>query len=1122
MVLGLAIIVFIPIRSHAVVGDTFLRDNWKYVILTEDGSTGTVEIGKNGSVSGNMIIPDTVVNKGIIYNVTSISDYAFCNCYYLTSITIPDSVTSIGSNAFYDCDNLTSITIPNGVTSIENNTFYGCNSLNGIIIPNGVTSIGEKAFHNCDSLTSLTIPNNVNSIESGAFSGCNSLNSIIISDSVTSIGSYVFEYCRSLKNITIPDSVTSIGERMFSYCESLTNIVIPDSVTSIAYSAFQGCTSLASITIPESVTSISSSAFAECRSLNSITIPDSVSSIASSTFYGCNSLNSIIIPDSVTFIESGAFYECKSLAGVYFLGDAPKLGDSVFKNTNATIYYLKGTNGWTDRWGNCSTVGCAGWLTQAGIIYVYQSDGTASVAGYTGKVNVTIIPEIISVDSVDYSVTSIGKRVFYYCQSLSSIVIGNNVTAIGNSLFYGCENLTNVVIGNNVTSIEYCAFYECSNLANVVIGNNVASIELEVFYNCQSLTSVEIPDSVTSIGSSAFDGCSSLISVMIGNGVTSIGNRAFYKCSSLYNVLIGNSVNLIGSGAFYKCSSLNNVYFKGNVPNLGNKIFDGATPTIYYLKGIKDWSNPWESCPAVECAGWIIQEGIIYVYQSDGTAFVTGYTGKVDTVVIPEMISIDSVDYGVTSIGKKSFYECSSLTSVVISNGVTYIEDNAFYNCDSLINIEIGNSVTYIGYDAFYECSNLTSILIPDSVNYIDGYAFSECNRLTSAYFKGDAPTLYSRYIFPIFVTIYYLKGASGWTDPWGERPTVECKGWITQDGIIYAYKSDGMSSVAGYTGKVDVAVISEVISVDSIDYSVTSIGDYAFYRCGSVDGVVIPNSITSIGYNAFYNCSSLSCVVIGNSVTSIGSLAFYDCDNLISVYFGGDMPSLGSEVFNSILVTTYYLKGTNGWKAPLGHMVRCDGWIIQEGIIYIYQSDGSASVTGHMGKVDVVVIPEVISLDSVDYRVMSIRKCAFYRCDSLTSITIPDSVTSIEERVFYECKSLTDIYFLGDAPRLNMWSNILYNTPATIYYLEGTEGWTNPWENCPTVMIREENLTFTCKLESDYILLKWIMDAVLQVSVNTEAGWNDITEGVQIENGTYIYKVPTTAKQSFYRLKIP
>ena len=102
------------------------------------------------------------------------------------------------------------------------------------------------------------------------------------------------------------------------------------------------------------------------------------------------------------------------------------------------------------------------------------------------------------------------------------------------------------------------------------------------------------------------------------------------------------------------------------------------------------------------------------------------------------------------------------------------------------------------------------------------------------------------------------------------------------------------------------------------------------------------------------------------------------------------------------------------------------------------------------------------------------------------------------------------------------MWSNILYNTPATIYYLEGTEGWTNPWENCPTVMIREENLTFSCKLESDYILLKWIMDAVLQVSVNTEAGWNDITEGVQIENGTYIYKVPTTAKQSFYRLKIP
>ncbi|MBQ9084209.1 MAG: leucine-rich repeat domain-containing protein [Clostridia bacterium] len=59
-------------------------------------------------------------------------DYAFRNCYNLTSVTIPDSVTSIGSYAFYDCDSLTSVTIPDSVTSIGRYAFYYCDSLTSI------------------------------------------------------------------------------------------------------------------------------------------------------------------------------------------------------------------------------------------------------------------------------------------------------------------------------------------------------------------------------------------------------------------------------------------------------------------------------------------------------------------------------------------------------------------------------------------------------------------------------------------------------------------------------------------------------------------------------------------------------------------------------------------------------------------------------------------------------------------------------------------------------------------------------------------------------------------------------------------------------------------------------
>ena len=132
--------------------------------------------------------------------------------------------------------------------------------------------------------------------------------------------------------------------------------------------------------------------------------------------------------------------------------------------------------------------------------------------------------------------TKLISGLFFWCYSLTSVVIPDSVTSIGSSAFYNCSGLTSVDIPDSVTSIGNSTFYNCTSLTSVTIGSGVTSIGQQAFQNCTSLTSVVIPDRVTSICEETFVDCSSLISVVIPSGVTSIGDNTFQNCSKLATI----------------------------------------------------------------------------------------------------------------------------------------------------------------------------------------------------------------------------------------------------------------------------------------------------------------------------------------------------------------------------------------------------------------------------------------------------------------------------------------------------------------------------------------------------------------------------------------------------------
>ena len=521
----------------------------------------------NCSSFTSITIPDSVTSIGIA---------AFFNCDSLTSITIPDSVTTIGDYAFSDCSSLTSIVIPDSVTTIGENAFSWCSNLTTVTFGENsqLTSIGDYAFYDCWSLISITIPDSVTSIGNFAFYNCSNLTTVTFGENsqLTSIADYAFYYCSSLTSITIPDSITTIGYSAFYYCSNLTTVTFGENsqLTSIADYAFYYCSSLTSIVIPNNVTTIGEGAFYNCDNLtiyceaasqpsewdsnwnpsnrpvvwdclNAKTTDDGfvyhvyenedeTKYIVIDAYIG--TATEVVIPNTinvdaeeikVTTIGERAFYGDNTITSVTIGKNVTTIGISAFENcSNLTIYCEAASqpSGWSFSWNfsnrpvvwdclNAKT-------TDDGFVYrVYgNEDGTKYIVieAYIGTETEVIIPNTIVVDGEEIKVTTIGERVFYDDDTITSVTIGKNVTTIGNYAFCGCNNLTTVTFGEN---------------------SQLTSIADYAFAGCFSLTSIIIPSSVTTIGSSAFENCDSLTSIIIPDSVTTIGRNAFYWCFNL-------------------------------------------------------------------------------------------------------------------------------------------------------------------------------------------------------------------------------------------------------------------------------------------------------------------------------------------------------------------------------------------------------------------------------------------------------------------------------------------------------------------------------------------------------------------------------------------------------------
>ena len=871
-----------------------------------------------------------------------------------------------GGRVFNSCDNLTNITVEdvagayyttvNGVlmtADMKEIVLCPMSFEGSFTVPATVTKIHAYAFYEVEGLTEIIFEQGTEDMTIGerAFAYCSGLTSIVLSDNVVSLGESVFLYCSNLESLTLSKKLVSFTSYdMVNYCNKLAQINVGadgqgenfSSVNGILYNAdktalvaYPAAKTDETVTVESSVKVIFTQAFMQNSHIVTVVLPEGLIEIQASAFNNCANLTEINIPSTVQYVGKNAFNYCKTLTTVTFAegGDDPL----IFEAYAFAYTYKLGPVALPAR---LYSIGDNSFY-QSGLTYAtFDKDSKLVAIGNSAFAESSLIEM-----HVPAGVVTLGDRAFYNCDALLEITFSEGLLEVGSYAFAGCDQLISVrfpaslkTLGTSIFYLYEYGQYNCPNLESVVFasgsqltyipagtfaytalktftvpagvitiegvessvgeknpsafyeiatlesvyfenGSQCATIGNYAFAECEALKVFEIPATVSTLGNYAFNYCRALESIVIPETTTNLGNGAFWGCESLVEVELRTKATAIPDSFFYGCSSLANVTLPASVSSLGSGCFSGTAlaeikvdPRNTFFKAI---------------------DGILYT--ADGTGIVMVPANKeIGEFVVPNTV---------TSIGKKLFYECETITSLVFEGGrTTYLEigDMAFAKCVNLSKVIFTDMISYVGEEAFYYCSSLNYVEIaPDMTEDIFGYdAFYGC----SIYEVKNLSTM------ELEAGDYYAceglvsNALRVFTE--GESLITVVDGFVLMDldGEVYliAYNGDETDIVVpeGVTIINTYAFDDSISNLNSVTLSSTVrvIADGAFYY-STAKTVVLNEGLEEIGYEAFYY-SKVANINLPSTLKKIGQEAFYGAKLKGSITIPDGLTTIGKSAF--------------------------------------------------------------------------------------------------------------------------------------------------------------------------------------------------------------------------------
>ena len=990
-----------------------------------------------------------------------IGKYAFCADETMAG--------SASSNPTY----LEKITIPAGVATISDYAFYMCTKLTDVTFAEGsqLTSIGKYAFVQT-AITGIQLPENLETINTSAFSRTK-LTSIHIPASVKELGDSVFSSCSQLSQVTFAKDSTleSIGVSTFYDMDALTEIELPASLKTIAKNAFLNSSNLASITFATTTVdgkevcnlqSIGENAFM-ATGLTRFDFPVSTATsieLGKQLFSGCKKLTTVYLSKSVGNIDD-VLTKCASLKTVLIAED----NENFLADPNLPL--INNKEGTTVQFTYGAIDGDT-FIVPEGV----KEIGTNAFEGQAFKK--IVLPKSLltisnnaflkctNLETVEFAegsmLQTIGDYAFQYCFSLKTIHIPEGVTTIGKYAFDGCNSLSEITLSEGLTTLDDYAFrgtkslqtinlpdsltylgtylFQYGGLTEIVIPKNITMLGKPsssgfststtgyMFNECVDLKKVTLPEGLTGIGTSAFNGCINLTTINIPDTVTIIAGSAFKNCANLDGITLPEGLEKTGSDVFANCTSLTSVNVPG-ISSVGGNMFMGCT-----------------NLATVTLSPDLTQLGAKMFQNTALTSIDLSNITKLGANALEgtRITSVDISHITDSNLANATFMNCLSLTSVTLNPNAKALKDSMFQGCTALTKIDLPNSINYLGKKTFMG-SGLTEVTLPTSLKVIGTSAtaasassaadtFRDCvsltkvnglekiTKLAKGVFAGCTSLTSVDLAACTQVGYECFMGCTSLTDV--DLPKVTSLGsnaftgctQLSSVNLNSALTSLGTESFMGCTSLVSITLPAKL----------TSVGAKVFMDCTALESITIPANVTYIGYSyysetsstgyTFAGCTSLQSVTFESDAKfkTLGAYVFSGCTSLTSITLPSSTTNINSYAFEGSGITSFTLPAKVA-KLAKGVFGNCEGLTaikVAEGNTAfksgadgaLYSADGLTLIAYPAGA------EGIITLEGIE----SIASDAFFGCDKITRIYLPETLTSISDYAFNGCTGLLNL----------------------------------------------------------------------------------------------------------------